>query len=142
MGLPAAIEGEGLYKVPDPSPARWAWTLLNHPRTFDKSTSFTEMARWADETTLSSICFAAAFLRLFALIINGTFTQHFPYLARCQPDTRDHWEHGLHRLIATKDNHQRIESLLGRMLDRLSRKVIPASGICSGRWFDPAFISA
>lgn len=57
----------------------WAWTLLKDPQTFEKSTSFTEMARWADATTWSSVCFIAAFLRLFALIINGTFKQHFPY---------------------------------------------------------------
>jgi hypothetical protein len=57
----------------------WAWTLLLDPLTFDKSTSFAEMARWADELTWSWICFAAAFLRLVALVVNGTFKATFPY---------------------------------------------------------------
>jgi hypothetical protein len=57
----------------------WAWTLLLDPLTFDKSTSFAEMARWADEVTWSWICFAAAFLRLLALVVNGTFKERFPY---------------------------------------------------------------
>ena len=57
----------------------WAWTLLLDPGTFDKSTSFIEMARWADATTWAWVCFTAAFLRLSALVVNGTFRQHFPY---------------------------------------------------------------
>lgn len=57
----------------------WAWTLQADPATFDKSTSFQEMATWADERTWALVCFGAAFVRLFALIVNGTFKQHFPY---------------------------------------------------------------
>lgn len=54
--------------------------LLN-PDTFDKTPSFTEMARWADETTWAAICLNVAFWRLLALIVNGTFKAHFPYSA-------------------------------------------------------------
>ncbi|HZH10527.1 MAG TPA: hypothetical protein VEZ24_09160 [Microvirga sp.] len=57
----------------------WANTLALDPLTFDKSTSFIEMSRWADEVTWGWICFAAAFLRLSALIVNGTFKSSFPY---------------------------------------------------------------
>ena len=57
----------------------WAWTLLLDPSTFDKSTSFAEMGRWFDEVTWSWICFLAGFLRLSALVVNGTFKDRFPY---------------------------------------------------------------
>lgn len=57
----------------------WSWTLLADPNTFEKSTSFAEMARWGAETTWGGICFAAAFVRLCALVVNGTFKHHFPY---------------------------------------------------------------
>jgi hypothetical protein len=57
----------------------WANTLTVDQATFDKSTSFLEMARWADEMTWGWVCFLAAFLRLAALVVNGTFKASFPY---------------------------------------------------------------
>jgi hypothetical protein len=55
------------------------WVLWLDPLTFDKTASFAEMARWADERTWALVCMAAAFLRLIALVVNGTFKDHFPY---------------------------------------------------------------
>jgi hypothetical protein len=55
------------------------WVFWLHPDTFDKSASFTEMARWADERTWALVCMFAALVRLGALVVNGTFKDRFPY---------------------------------------------------------------
>lgn len=53
------------------------WVFWLHPDTFEKSASFTEMARWADERTWAVVCFAAGMVRLAALVVNGTFKERF-----------------------------------------------------------------
>lgn len=55
------------------------WVFWLDPWTFEKSTSFAEMARWADERTWAVVCILTAFLRLGALIVNGTFKHRFRY---------------------------------------------------------------
>lgn len=55
----------------------WGLVLWGDPTTFDRATSFTEMARWGDESTWAIVCFNVAALRFAALIVNGTFKEHF-----------------------------------------------------------------
>jgi hypothetical protein len=55
------------------------WVLWLDPMTFEKTPSFSEMARWADEATWAAICIVAGTARLAALVINGTFKDHFRY---------------------------------------------------------------
>lgn len=59
----------------------WGCVLMADPDTFAKSGSFAEMARWFDQTTWAVICLNIGFWKLFALVVNGTFKQHFPYSA-------------------------------------------------------------
>lgn len=56
----------------------WSYMLAADPHTFEKAAGFKQLASWADEIQWSSICLAAAIVRLVALVVNGTFHQ-FPY---------------------------------------------------------------
>ena len=60
----------------------WGVVLISDPDTFNKSMSFSEMSRWFDQTTWAIICLNIGAWKLFALVINGTFKQHFPYSAQ------------------------------------------------------------
>lgn len=53
--------------------------FLLDPDTFEKSTSFAEMARFADQRTWGIVLLFAGNLRLIGLGINGTFHEHFKY---------------------------------------------------------------
>lgn len=53
--------------------AGWALGLSLDPHTFASSPSFAEIARWGDEWFWSQLCLLAAFARLTALVVNGTF---------------------------------------------------------------------
>lgn len=53
--------------------AGWAAVLLFDPATFGSGRSFAVIARYGDEATWGNLCLFAAFLRLAALVVNGTF---------------------------------------------------------------------
>lgn len=53
----------------------WSAVLRADEQMFDKSASFSELARWGDESTWALICLLAGFVRLMSLVVNGTFTQ-------------------------------------------------------------------
>ena len=57
----------------------WGLVLWADPSTFERSASFSELARWWDESTWAVICLNLAVCRLAALVINGTFKAQFPY---------------------------------------------------------------
>jgi len=57
----------------------WGIGLGSDPLTFEKAASFSELARWADESTWAIICLNIAVWRLAALVVNGTFKAQFPY---------------------------------------------------------------
>lgn len=57
----------------------WGWAMWLDPMTFDKNPSLSEMARLADESTWSLVMVGAGFLRLFSLLVNGTFRETFRF---------------------------------------------------------------
>ena len=52
--------------------------LMIQPAMFDTSPSFSVLSRWADESVWSTLAVSCAFIRLVALVVNGTF-ERFPY---------------------------------------------------------------
>lgn len=53
----------------------WSMALSSGGDAFAKSDVFAELARYGDALFWSNICIAAGFVRLIALVINGTFRQ-------------------------------------------------------------------
>ena len=51
----------------------WGIILLSPTPTFESSPAFAALERWASETTWGYACLMMGLLRLFALIINGSF---------------------------------------------------------------------
>jgi hypothetical protein len=57
----------------------WGAVLWIEPETFSKNPSLSQMSLFASEHTWSMILFAAGYLRLAGLIVNGTFRDNFKY---------------------------------------------------------------
>lgn len=61
-------------------PAFGMWAALQaQPDMFGTSPSFSTLAEWAAEGTWAAFVIACSLARLFALSINGTFKEAFPY---------------------------------------------------------------
>jgi uncharacterized membrane protein len=53
----------------------WSTVLAGHPETFDRTQSFEVIAQYGSELTWANICMTVGFIRLFALVVNGTFRE-------------------------------------------------------------------
>ncbi|MAZ84225.1 MAG: hypothetical protein CML31_14035 [Rhizobiales bacterium] len=57
----------------------WSWAMTSADGLFDNSAAFAMLSRIASEQTWGVICVGLGLGRLFALIVNGTFQDRFPY---------------------------------------------------------------
>jgi hypothetical protein len=53
----------------------WSTVLSANSMTFGRNRSFDVIAQYGTEMTWANICMAAGFIRLVALVVNGTFKQ-------------------------------------------------------------------